>query len=81
VIVLVVRTRKPFFKSMPGKYLFMATLMIVAATLILPFSPLAGLFGFQPLPLLFLLVMGVIVLLYVMGAEVLKRFFYSQVKF
>src|SRR3984893_7521210 len=31
LIVLVVRTRKPFFKSRPGKYLLLATLVVVAA--------------------------------------------------
>src|SRR3972149_117303 len=53
-IVLVIRTRKPFFKSKPGKYLAIATLMIIGATLILPFTPLAEIFSFKPLPISFL---------------------------
>ena len=48
LIVLVIRSRKPFFKSRPAKYLLMATLLIVVMTLILPFTPLGGIFGFQP---------------------------------
>ena len=44
LIVLVIRSRQPFFKSRPGKYLLMATLSIVVATLILPFTPLAVIF-------------------------------------
>ncbi|MCM3902200.1 MAG: magnesium-translocating P-type ATPase, partial [Pyrinomonadaceae bacterium] len=36
LIVLVIRTRKPFFKSRPSKYLFMATLLVVIVTVILP---------------------------------------------
>ena len=80
-IVLVVRTRRPFFKSRPGKYLLIATLLIIAVTFVLPFTPLGKVFGFQPLPLWFLLVIVAIVLLYVAGAEITKRIFYSKVKF
>jgi len=79
-IVLVIRTRQPFFKSMPGQYLFIATLIIVVTTLILPYTPMAGLFGFQPLPMIFLALLGVIVVLYISAAEVMKRYFYRWVK-
>jgi P-type Mg2+ transporter len=79
-IVLVIRTRQPFFKSMPGRYLFIATLIIVATTLVLPYTPIAGLFGFQPLPMIFLILLGVIVVLYISAAEVMKRYFYRWVK-
>ncbi len=78
VIVLVVRTRRPFYRSRPGKYLLAATLAIVAVTLALPFSPLAGIFHFEPLPLPFFLLIGAIVLLYVTGAEITKRLFYKR---
>jgi Mg2+-importing ATPase len=52
LIVLVVRSRMPFFKSFPGKYLLLATIVIVGATLILPFTPLGSVFGFAQPPLL-----------------------------
>jgi len=78
VIVLVVRTRRPFYRSRPGKYLLAATLAIVAVTVALPFSPLAGIFHFEPLPLPFFLLIGAIVLLYVTGAEITKRLFYKR---
>lgn len=81
LIVLVIRSRGPFFKSKPGKYLLLATLMIVGATLIFPFTPLAGIFGFRPLPVLFLFVLGGIVVLYIFAAEMMKRVFYRRVKF
>lgn len=42
LIVLVIRSRKPFFKSRPAKYLLMATLLTVIVTAILPFTPLGG---------------------------------------
>jgi Mg2+-importing ATPase len=46
VTVLVIRTRKSFFRSKPGKYLLIATLLIVVVTIIFPFTPLAELLAF-----------------------------------
>jgi P-type Mg2+ transporter len=81
LVVLVVRTRQSIFNSKPGKYLFWATLATVATALIIPFTPLALLLGFQALPLRFLLVLGAIVALYVIAAEAVKHLFYQLVKF
>jgi Mg2+-importing ATPase len=77
-IVLVIRTRQPAFKSKPGKYLFFSTLLIGIVTLILPFTPLARLFNFVPLPMSFVLILGAIVMLYIATAERLKRTFYQR---
>ncbi len=79
VIVLVIRSRRPFFESMPGKYLLTATLLIVVMTLLFPFTPLGGPFGFQPPPTPVFFVLGVIVVLYVITAELVKRVFYKRV--
>jgi P-type Mg2+ transporter len=81
LVVLVVRTRQSIFTSKPGKYLFWATTATVIAALIIPFTPLALLLGFQALPLRFLLVLGAIVALYVVAAEAVKHLFYQLVKF
>jgi Mg2+-importing ATPase len=80
VIVLVIRSRKPFFKSRPGQYLLATTLAIICLTLILPFTPLAGIFGFSPLPLSFLLLIGVVIFGYIITAELVKHIFYKYVK-
>jgi Mg2+-importing ATPase len=81
MIVLVIRSRKPFFRSRPGKYLLIATLSIAVITLIFPFTPLGNIFGFSPLSLstYFLLIM--IVVIYIFAAEITKRIFYRKVKF
>ncbi|WP_414515828.1 magnesium-translocating P-type ATPase [Nostoc sp. PCC 9305] len=81
LVVLVVRTRQSILSSKPGKYLLMATLATIGVTIIIPWTPLATLLGFQPLPLSFVLVLGAIVLFYVTAAENVKRVFYSHVKF
>ncbi|MGV0028576.1 magnesium-translocating P-type ATPase [Phormidesmis priestleyi] len=80
LIVLVIRTRQSIFKSKPGKYLLIATLVIVGVTLLLPYTPIAGLLGFQPLPIEFLLVLAAIVGLYILCAETVKRVFYQHVQ-
>jgi Mg2+-importing ATPase len=78
LIVLVIRTRRPFSQSRPGRSLVIATSLVVAATLALPYSPLAHPLGFEPLPPLFLLVIGLIVVLYIGAAEVAKAAFYRR---
>jgi Mg2+-importing ATPase len=80
LIVLIIRTRKPFFKSKPGKYLLRATLLIVAVTLILPYLPIAGFFGFSALPITFLGMLGVILILYAVTVEIVKKVFYRKVR-
>ena len=78
LIVLVIRTRKPFFRSTPGRSLVAATLLVAGATLALPLTPIAGPFGFRPLPAEFLVLIGAIVALYILAAEVAKNVFYRK---
>ena len=80
LIVLVIRTRRPFYKSRPGRHLLMATLTIVAATLVLPYTPLSGILGFTPVPLPILAALGIIVVLYIGAAEWAKKVFYRKVR-
>jgi Mg2+-importing ATPase len=81
LVVLVVRTRRPFFKSMPGKYLLAATLLVAAVTVTLPFTAIGqSLFGFSPLPISVLLLMGFVVVLYIVSAEAAKKVFYKKVR-
>jgi P-type Mg2+ transporter len=68
--------RRPFLRSRPSKRLLLATLLVVAATVLLPYMPLAGLLGFAPLPGVFLIAMFAIVALYILAAEITKAVFY-----
>ncbi|MFE1744855.1 magnesium-translocating P-type ATPase [Coleofasciculus sp. H7-2] len=79
MIVLVIRTRQSILTSKPGKYLLMATIATAVITLLIPYTPLAGLLGFQPLPIAFLFVLAAIVGLYILCAENVKRVFYQHV--
>ena len=80
LIVLVIRSRKPSLKSRPSKYLFMATLLVVIVTVILPFTLLGEVFGFTRLSISFHLLLAVIVVLYIVTAEITKGIFYKTVK-
>ncbi len=78
IIVLVVRTRRPFFRSRPSSYLLVTTLLVAAVGLVLPFNWLGEVFGFVALPLVFVLALGAIVTLYVGAAEAAKKVFYRR---
>jgi Mg2+-importing ATPase len=80
VVVFAVRTRLPFTHSRPSRVMLAVTGGVMLVTLLLPYSPLAGLLGFVPLPLSYLLVIFGIVILYFLSAELTKRWFYRQVK-
>ena len=81
IIVLVIRSRKPFFKSRPGKYLRIATFLIIFLTLVLPYTPLARIFNFTSLSLSFLFFIGLIIFVYIFTTEMVKKIFYKRVKF
>jgi Mg2+-importing ATPase len=81
LILLVIRTRRPFFKSRPGNYLLISALIVAGVTVALPYSPLSGLLGFTPLPISLLLVLGSITVLYVASSEMTKKVFYKKVQF
>jgi Mg2+-importing ATPase len=81
LIVLVIRTQGPLFKSRPSKYLLFATVAVVIATILLPFVAFAKLFGFVPISSSFILFTAIIVGLYIVSAELTKRVFYKRVKF
>jgi Mg2+-importing ATPase len=68
LIVLVVRTRRPFYRSRPGKYLVAATLGVLVLTILLPYTPIAHVLGFQPVAVSFLLVLALIMVFYVIVA-------------
>ena len=78
LVVFALRTSQPFFRSRPSPGMLLATGAVGLVTLILPYSPLAGLLGFTPLPPSFLLAIGGIVGLYFITAELAKRWFFRH---
>ena len=78
VIALVVRTRRPFFRSRPGRFLLWSTVVTVAVTFALPYTPLAAPLGFAPLPLVLVALIVAITVGYVAAAEAVKRAFFRN---
>ena len=78
VVVFALRTRQPFLRSRPSRAMLLATAGVGLAALLLPYTPLAALLGFKPLPMLFLLAVAAIVGLYFVVAELIKRWFFKR---
>ncbi len=80
LIVLVVRTRRPFYKSRPGKWLTLATIASVVLVLLIPYSPAAEVLGLEAPSPVFLGLLGLVTIFYVFVAELAKHFFYRPVR-
>jgi Mg2+-importing ATPase len=78
VIALVVRTRKPFFRSRPGRLLWLSTLLVALLALAIPYLPFVATLGFVPLPWPIMVLLIVVTMLYVATAEVAKYYFYRD---
>jgi Mg2+-importing ATPase len=78
VVALVVRTRRVFYESRPGRVLLVSTLSLSVLALAIPYLPGSAALGFTPLPLALLLAVMAITALYVVSAEGLKRWFYGR---
>ena len=74
LILLVIRTQRPFFRSLPSKYLLSATLFTFVACIGIPYLPFATLFQLHPLPATLFACIIAIVLLYIIVAEISKKF-------
>jgi len=80
LVIFVIRTRRvPFFRSRPSAPLLATTLVAAGVGMILPFSPLAAMFGFTPLPAGFLAILVVMITTYLALAEVGKARFFRPV--
>ncbi|HEU4507648.1 MAG TPA: magnesium-translocating P-type ATPase [Pyrinomonadaceae bacterium] len=75
LIIVVMRTWQPFYKSRVSRALLIAMVLVLLVTLALPYSPLSGILGFTPLSGSMMLVLGMITLLYVTVSEIAKRIF------
>ena len=75
-IVLVIRTYRPFYRSKPGRLLWMSITAMTVIAVLLPYLPGLAVFGFVPLPAPLLAVLVMITLLYVAASELGKRIVY-----
>jgi len=73
LVLFVIRTAGNPFRSRPSLPLAMTTVLIVLVGILLPFSPLANVFGLTPLPAMFFLFLGGTVMTYLLLVELVKR--------
>jgi Mg2+-importing ATPase len=78
LILPVIRTWRPFYQSRPSKPLWVATVIVLAVTLALPYLPLNKWLGFTPLPASFILVFAGITGGYLIASEMTKKLFYRR---
>jgi Mg2+-importing ATPase len=79
-VALVMRTRRPFFRSRPGRLLLMSTMTLIPTAFAIPYAPFAAVFGFVALqPALVVTIAGITVA-YVAATELQKRWFYRRVE-
>jgi Mg2+-importing ATPase len=77
VVVLVLRTRNPAFRSRPSRLLLGSTLAVAAATFAVPFlGGMSALFGFVPLSTTELTAVVAIVAGYLLATELAKAWYY-----
>ncbi len=76
LVIFIIRTRGNPLKSQPNPVLACTAVGIVAATLLLPFSPLGAMLGFVAPPRTFFVLLVVMVMTYLLAVEGVKRWFY-----
>lgn len=78
LILLVMRTRKPFFRSRPAPLLLLSSLFVGLFTLLLPFLPFRSFLGLEPMKPQVLLALFGITALYIFTTEMIKVWFFRR---
>jgi P-type Mg2+ transporter len=79
LVIYVIRTRRvPFFRSRPSRAMLVVPTTAALIGAVLPFTPLAHLLGFTPLPVLFFLVLLGMIATYLLLVEFAKTRFYRE---
>jgi Mg2+-importing ATPase len=76
LVILVIRTRRAPWRSRPGRALLLSVSLCVLTGVLLPFTPLAQLLGFVEPPLALMALTGAMVMVYLVMAELMKRWLY-----
>ena len=75
-VALVVRTRRPFYRSRPGPVLLWSTALLIVVALAIPFMPYALEMGFVKMPGSLIASLAAISIGYVAATELVKGLFY-----
>ncbi len=72
-VVFIIRTAGNPFKSRPSRALSLTVLIVIVIAVLLPFSPLASILGFVPLPVSYFVFLGAATATYLLLVELVKR--------
>lgn len=78
LILLVIRTRRAFFRSRPSLPLEVATVLVTVLSVAVLYLPVNRLFELEPLPLPYLALLGGITLAYALASEAAKGWFFRR---
>ena len=81
VVMLIVRTARPFLRSKPSRKLFLAIVGIVIVLIVIAYSPINSYLGLLSLPIEAFASLLTISLIYAVTAEILKKNFYRHNSF
>jgi Mg2+-importing ATPase len=79
LILLIIRTQRPFFRSKPSGFLLGAALVTLIACITIPYLPWAARFELYPLPLNLYGWIALIVFVYVVMAELSKKYLLKKI--
>ena len=80
LVLFVIRTPRNPLTSRPSWPLAFTTVAMVVVSVILPYSPLAGVLGFEPLPGRYFIFLAVVTVSYLILAEVAKRYLLGRAR-
>ncbi len=78
LVLFIIRTSKNPLRSRPSLPLLATSLMVIAIGILLPFSPLAQLLGFTPLPATYFIFLVAATIIYLLLVEVAKRWLFAR---
>jgi Mg2+-importing ATPase len=72
LVIFIIRTNGRPWKDFPQPALIVSSLVALSAAMLVPFTPAGRWFGFEAPPLALLAAMGLLIVLYLVCAELLK---------
>ena len=79
VVLLIMRTQKPFYKSKPAPSLLYSAVIVATITLILPYiKPINKILTIEPIRPLILIALFGIITMYIVTTEIAKHYFYKS---
>ncbi len=78
VVLIIMRTQKPFFRSKPAPILLYSSIGVAVFTLLIPYLPFHEILQISPVPFYILITLIGITFLYVLTTEFAKHLFYKK---